>query len=181
MEPVKKFSILIMGIVLFSSMTMLIVGCGQKAQNEQGMGTAKQGMSFPDTTAASLWSYLQNADYQKNWKMWPGKSAFYPGQEPHGALLTNYVNDIAYNGIEAKNGMLPDHSIIVKENYKPDSTLDSYTVMYMVKGYNPAGGDWFWARFTPNGRVRLAGKGGMCLGCHEKQKANDYIWTASLK
>ncbi len=56
----------------------------------------------------ALWDYLKKENYAKNWKMWPGKEAFYPGQEPHGALLTTYVNKTAYMAIEGKKGQLPD-------------------------------------------------------------------------
>jgi len=55
---------------------------------------------------AALWDYLKKENYAKNWKMWPGKKALYPGKEPHGALLTTYVNKTAYAAIKAKKGML---------------------------------------------------------------------------
>jgi LPXTG-motif cell wall-anchored protein len=38
--------------------------------------------------------------------------------------------------------------------------------MYKVEGYNPEGGDWFWAKYQPDGSVDAAGKVASCAGCH---------------
>ena len=27
------------------------------------------------------------------------------------------------------------------------------TVMYRTKGYNPEGGDWYWAKYNPDGTI----------------------------
>ncbi len=129
----------------------------------------------------ALWDYLKKENYAKNWKMWPGKEAFYPGQEPHGALLTTYVNKTAYMAIEGKKGQLPDGAIIVKENYTADKKLAALTVMYKVKGYNPQAGDWFWVKYLPDGKIAVEGKVDACIQCHGMQKTNDYITTAPLK
>jgi len=129
----------------------------------------------------ALWDYLKKEDYAKNWKMLPGTTAFYAGKEPHGALLTTYVNKIAYDAIMGKQGMLPDGSIIVKENYSPDKKLGALTVMYKVKGYNPQAGDWFWVKYLPDGKVAVEGKVEACINCHTMAKATDYIFGASSK
>ncbi len=143
-----------------------------------GPGQAARG---GEPTAASLWDTLQKQDYAKTWKMWPGKTALYPGTQPHGALLTTYVNDTAYKAIGAKTGTLPDGTIIAKQNYSSDKKYQGLTAMWKVKGYNPAGDDWFWAQYGPDGKVAESGKVAMCMDCHAKNKANDYIMTAQLK
>jgi len=53
--------------------------------------------------------------------------------------------------------------------------------MYKVKGYNPKGGDWYWAQVTAGGKVTQEGKVDECIKCHEAQKTNDYTWTSKLK
>jgi hypothetical protein len=148
------------------------------ASTQAKMGTAKK---MPAADGKALWDYLKMEKYAKNWKMWPGKKAFYPGKEPHGALLTTYVNKIAYDAIKGKKGQLPDGAIIVKENYSPDKKLGALTVMYKVKGYNPAAGDWFWVKYLPDGKVAVEGKVDACINCHASAKANDYVGTAPLK
>jgi hypothetical protein len=113
--------------------------------------------------------------------MWPGKTALYKGTEPHGVLLTTYVNGAALKAIEGKKGSLPVGAIVAKENYMPDKKLAAITVMYKVKGYNPQAGDWFWVKYLPDGKIEAEGKVDMCIGCHGSKKENDYVFTGPLK
>jgi hypothetical protein len=142
----------------------------------------------PDTTGASVWAFLQDQDYQANWSTWPGKGMFYEGQEPHGMLLTTYLNENALVAITAKTGMMPDGAVIVKENYQPDSTLAAITVMYKVAGFNPEHSDWFFSKHLPTGALErmpdgraMEGRVPGCQSCHSEQKANDYLFTGSIQ
>jgi hypothetical protein len=139
----------------------------------QGKGPAAKG--------ASVWDYLKRAGFAKSWKMWPGTTATYQGPEPHGAFLTTYVNDTALKSINAKKGKFADGSIIAQENYSKDKKLKFIAVMYKVKGYNPQGGDWFWAQYKPDGRIESEGKVDECIKCHVAQKGNDYVYTSKMK
>jgi hypothetical protein len=132
-------------------------------------------------SGAALWDFLKKEEYEKNWKIWPGTAAFHHGTQPHGILLTTYVNPIALKAIAAKKGMLPYGSIIVTENYSTEKWLESLTVMYKIKGYNPGDNDWFWAKYGPEGTIAAEGKLNSCEDCHYQKKSNDYIWTARLK
>jgi len=138
---------------------------------------AKKG---PATDGKSVWDFVQKEKYQ-NWKMWPGTEAQYQGPEPHGAFLTTYVNQAAFDAIKGKKGKLPEGAMIVQDNFGKDKKLKWVDVMYKVKGYNPKGGDWFWAQFKPSGKVESEGKVDECIKCHEAQKGNDYTWTSKLK
>jgi hypothetical protein len=62
-----------------------------------------------------------------------------------------------------------------------DKKLVAITVMYKVKGYNPEAGDWFWAKYGPDGKIAAEGKVNSCIECHGAKKANDFIHTAALK
>jgi hypothetical protein len=55
------------------------------------------------------------------------------------------------------------------------------TVMYKFKGYNPEGGDWFWAKYARDGSVMASGKVEGCIKCHGRRKDNDYIYTGTVK
>lgn len=112
----------------------------------------------------------------KQWQLWPGKGEMYKGTEPHGALLTTYVDKTAYDSIKKMKGMA-DLSIIVNENYASNKQLMSINVMYKVKGYNPEAGDWFWAKYDNKFNIIAEGKISECLSCHSNVKNNDYIYT----
>ena len=111
--------------------------------------------------------------YQK-WHFFPGKEGIYKGRSPHGAFLKVYVNELAYKAA-IKDLPMPDGAIIVKENYGKDKkTLMAVTPMYKVKGYNPDAGDWFWAKYGPDGKVMAAGKIKGCIRCHGVKKNEDW-------
>lgn len=170
----KYLKPLLFGLVLaaFFAAPMLSVA-GEKGTSD-----------LPAATGQDLWSYLTKVKYQESFTLWPGKGKLYKGTEPHGALLTTYVNRSALGAIQGKKGTMPAGSIVVKENYMPDKKLAAITVMYKVAGYNPGGGDWFWAKYTPGGKIEAEGKSGMadmCIGCHGKAKGNDFLFTGELK
>lgn len=142
--------------------------------------------------ASDLWRKIQGEKYWVNWKMWPGKEALYTGgREPHGALLTTYINEPALKTFIDKREQMQPGAIIIKENYMPDKTLVSITVMHKIEGFNPKVNDWFWAKFEPDGTITtaekygqtliLAGKVATCIECHSEQSANDYIFTSPLR
>ncbi len=148
---------------------------GEAVMQEEGLA-----QELPDTTGAAVWAYLESADYRANWELWPGKGELYTGQEPHGALLTTYLNPAAYEALSGMAGSMPAGAIIVKENYMPDSTLAAITIMYKVDGYDPANNDWHWTKRLADGTIEVEGRGAGCIACHRTQQANDYVFTGSL-
>jgi hypothetical protein len=142
---------------------------------------SKEKTSMVPASGAALWDHMKKADYAKKWKMWPGTHALYPGKSPLGAFLTTYVNGPALKAIEAKKGALPDGAIIAKQNFDKDKKYVALTVMYKVKGYDPEEGDWFWAKYSPAGKVETEGKISGCINCHSKARDNDFVFTSSLK
>lgn len=123
----------------------------------------------PTVKAKALWDMMQSQNYQETWALYPGKGKLYKGQEPHGMLLTTYVNQEADKGLRSGNKELPKGSILIKENYMPDKTLAAVTVMDKT---GDGKDDWFWVKYNPDGSVAkmgdtpLAGKPGGCIGCH---------------
>ena len=96
--PWKFFWLPALGIL---SVVLVLAACGSDEPE------------LPDTTAASLMAYLDEVDYQANWSLWPDSTEKYPGEDPHGALLTIRMNDASFNAV---GGTMPDGAIIVKEN-----------------------------------------------------------------
>ncbi len=137
-------------------------------------------MALPDTTGAALWSYLGSADYRADWELWPDKGELYTGQEPHGMLLTTYLNPSAHEALTGMAGTMPTGAIIVKENYMPDSTLAATTVMYKADGFDPEHGNWYWLKVLADGTIEVQGRGAGCIACHSAEADNDYVFTGSL-
>ena len=135
------------------------------------------GESMPGADAGALWKHItQTSPYQK-WEFWPGHAGMYPGKSPHGAFLKLYANESAIEAAKA-GAPMPEGAIIVKENYgKDQKTLMAVTPMYRIKGYNPEGGDWFWGKYGPDGKVMASGKPKGCISCHSVQKDKDWLFT----
>ena len=131
-------------------------------------------------TAETLWKFLQGQGYPLSWHYVPGEPAGkYKGGAPHGAILRTFTNDIAFDALSKKAFPLPEGAVVVKENYMPDGKLAAITVMQKIKDFNPEGGDWFWAKYTPDGTVQASGKVGGCIGCHAQKKASDWIFSGN--
>lgn len=128
--------------------------------------------------ASDLWQQIQGAKYQDNWSLFPGKGKLYKGTEPHGMLLTTYVNKTAEQALTSGAKELPKGSILIKENYMPDKTLAAITVMEKT---GDGKDDWFWVKYNPDGTIATmemekdgmkvnmpvaGGKETMCAMCH---------------
>jgi len=159
---------------------MFILGVGIAADAIHEIIPSETQITMPGPTAEKVNEYIVKYDPYRAWSLWPKKGRLYKGTEPHGALLTTFINDTAYLSIRKKKGMY-DGSIIVKENYTADKKFVALSVMYKVKGYNPSAGDWFWAQYDPDGKAIAEGRVKKCIDCHSKKKGNDYIFTGEVK
>lgn len=159
-------------LVLLTALSLSACGGG-------GGGASTPSATAVGADAVKLYDFIAKQTPYTNWSLWPGTSKFSSGNAPHGALVTTYVNDIAASSIQAQNGMA-DGSIIVKENYMADKTLAGLTVMYKIKGYNAAAGDWYWVNYKPDGTSMASGQVQMCIDCHTQAKTNDYLFTGKV-
>ncbi len=146
-----------------------------------GIACSSDDLELPDTDGAAVWAFLQDAEYQEQWELWPGKGELYEGGEPHGALFTTYLNPTAFGALAEKAGSMPHGSMIVKENYTADRVFDLVTVMYKADGYNPDNNDWFWAKIKADGTVDAEGQVRGCQACHSQGADNDFVLTGDLR
>ncbi len=161
-------------------LTACVLALGAACSTGEGGDEGEAAYALPDTTAEALWAHMEEAVYTENWTLWPDKGALYMGTEPHGMLLTTYLNDLALDAVTNKAGAMSAGAIVVKENYMPDSTLAAITIMYKSEGYNPDANDWFFVKRLADGTVEASGRVGMCQGCHAQVADNDYLFTGSL-
>ena len=86
--PRMLFCLSALGIL---SVALLLAACGSSSAPE-----------LPDTTSASVLTYLEEVDYRNNddWKLWPGTGEKYQGGDPTVCLLTTYLNPAAFEAIQ---------------------------------------------------------------------------------
>jgi len=124
---------------------------------------------------------------------------FFAGADPHGRVLelargSLEIND--HTGIfRLKRSYDEAGTRVEKVRREPDAWLSFYTVMFRREaGYAPDTGNWFWAKFRPDGdlaRKRIDGKAvpvagrvslkpdggyGGCLFCHASAGGGDYTF-----
>jgi hypothetical protein len=133
---------------------------------------------MPGADPDNLWNYITKVSPYKKWAFWPDHQGMQQGRAPHGPLHKVYVNEPA---LKSKTPPVQYGSIEVKENYSPDKELKAITVMYKIKGYNPKDGDWFWVKYTPQGKAEKYGKPKGCIGCHGTRAKNDFILVHEFK
>jgi len=133
----------------------------------------------------AFWTYLTKGTHRYDqWGPFPGRTAdLYEGESPHGAHLKLIGNRIARENAAT----LPLGSILIKENYDEDKkTLLAITVMYRVKDFDPANGNWYWIKYLPDGKVatvttdkgttRLLGRVKGCIECHKGAEGDDFAF-----
>lgn len=141
--------------------------------------------------ASDLWNWMVDAGLA-------GESAIqalpYEGIEPHGLMLETFYTRATIAG--------HDGALVVKRNYGPEGVtadqvlsdrmghLAAITVMFRrAEGYDEETGNWFYAKYLPDGSVEpnpagvplagLVGKGGDagCIPCHASAGGGDYLYT----
>ena len=127
---------------------------------------------MPKADPDALWNHITKEDPYTKWEFWPDHQGMQPGRAPHGPLHKVYVNDRA---IKSSKPPVQYGSIAVKENYGKDEQLKAITVMCKLAGYNPDAGDWFWAKYSLDGKADKYGKPAGCVGCHGTRAKNDFI------
>lgn len=158
------------------------------SQSAWGQGSGSSRLSPPRQTRPqtpaefqqSLWKHITEKSPYREWTRLPaGAEEPQSSGEAHGPWVKTYVNSVA-----AKNpARLGYGSILVNEEYDDDkTTLKAVSVMYCVKGADPAHYDWFWLKYSPDGKVMrtprndggkpIAGKVQNCIACHQKARVD---------
>jgi len=140
------------------------------------------------TYAAALWQTMLERELA-------GETAIqafpYPGTDPHGMMLETFYTEATIDG----------HSgdLVVKRNYGLEGVsvdevlgargdhLESVTIMFRRSDeYAPDAGNWFWAKYLPDGSLDqtpdglpLAGMAQGCISCHVDADGGDYLFTTN--
>lgn len=133
---------------------------------------------MPGPDAQKLWEHITKESPYTDWGFWKDHAEMQPGNAPHGPFHKVYVNDVLQKAAVVP---VPYGSIQVKESYDQNKKLVAITVMYKVKDFNPAAGDWYWVKYSLAGKAGPSGKVQGCIGCHAVKADNDYILVHTIK
>ncbi len=110
--------------------------------------------------AAELWSRIQDAQY-RSWVRAPGYATRRPTDAPHSDAVEIFVNDVVQSALAGPAiTAWPEGSLIVKDGYDSDGTLD------IVAAMEKRGAGWFWVEWAADGESLYSGKPSICTDCH---------------
>ena len=110
--------------------------------------------------AAELWTRIHDANY-RSWVRAPGYATRKPTDAPHSDAVEIFVNDVVQNALVGSAiTSWPDGSIIVKDGFDSDGSLDIVAVM------EKRGTAWFWVEWSEDGESLYSGKPSICTDCH---------------
>ncbi len=159
-------------LIVFSAV-LLVLSAALLAGGEEKKMMMKS--NFPPPEGKAFLNYITEVSPYQGWGVWPGHEGLEEGKSPHGKFIKLLANPVALKA--AREGKeLPHGAIIMKENFNENKELVALTPMYRVKGYNPEGGDWYWAKMGPDGTIMAEGKIKGCIDCHAKVKKKDWIF-----
>jgi hypothetical protein len=116
----------------------------------------------------------------------------YEGTTPHGVMLETFYTETSVDGHTG--------ALVIKRNYgaedvtvddvldAPADHLQAVTIMFRrAEGYAPDSGDWFWAKYLPDGTLdqtpdgtAIAGLAQGCIACHSGA-GEDYLFTTDAE
>ena len=131
----------------------------EKSEEMHDAQVEKLNEKAPEEIAAELWSLIQKEQY-KQWKELPGTGMLTKSAENKKVTTKSYVNNIAYQAVEKKEKSLPPGSIVVKERYDDQDQLEAISAMINLGGNNPTDINWFWAKYSPDGKPLKYGETG---------------------
>lgn len=138
--------------------------------------------------AGQLWQTMQDRNLAGD----DAVQAFpYPGTDPHGMMLETFYTDATVDGHTG--------TLVIKRNYGPEGVtvdqvlgspgdhLAAVTIMFRrAEGYAPDAGNWFWAKYLPDGTLDqtpdgtpIAGMAQGCISCHASAEGGDYLFTTN--
>jgi len=76
------------------------------------------------------------------------------------------------------NASFPEGSLIVKELYADEKSLDLYAILFKdSKNVDADAKGWVWGYIRPGGNVAVSAskKGSSCINCHSQSENIDYV------
>jgi hypothetical protein len=155
-----------------------------------------KGPKMPAANGAEVLEYFMKTSPYTSWNLLPvakypntirteyirsGSHRFFNGK-----IAKTYYNDIGTKALNAGEATMPVGTMIVvpRWNPAPDGSIapedkpDDIVVMYRVKGYDAANGDWFYMAYAGD-KITAEGKVEKCQTCHLAVKDKDFRFTDS--
>ena len=170
----------------------LIAGCKTNNQdNETSLNRTDDGLSQDSSTDVKLMvgteelilETLRSGSYRQSGFDKVNQTSFHTSLNGE-QLIDLYISDFSterYQRIDPnEEGSLadvPPSTLIIREVWNPDNTLDKYTVMMKQSpGYFPEGGDFFYGVVDTEGNFLKKGALQDCASCHKPRETDGFLF-----
>ncbi len=143
-----------------------------------GCGPAGEAGLSDRELAEGLWRLSRDWPAWAAPEGWEGTQASSPEAEgSHGVYTEIRLNALAEGTL---GGDVREGGILLSLALEDDGeTVRQWAAMRKIPGYDGEHGDWFWARYSPEGEVQISGSATDCIRCH--LNGTDYVYTAWLR
>lgn len=164
-------------------LVILSGGCGDDSTEGAG-GSGSGGGSSSTGVAAEPGPGDFAADFETSSAFFTKMAAPVMGTSPHGTQQTWYSANVR-ELIESSSFTVPEGTVSIKRfDRDSDGTNDGLAVMIKKEaGYDAANNDWYYDMRMLDGSIMPdppAGKIGVCIDCHKKDAATDYLAATGL-
>ncbi len=144
----------------------LVLACGvNSAEN----GDSGDGNGSDTGFSTEVQAYLEQSEVAlegyEDWDQLDDWTGIQPGESVHGDYVEIWLNSEAFETIQDQTSAdMPVGALLAKQGWdEADGTsARNFTVMYKVD----ADYGWFWASWSSDGEVLMAGQPDACTGCH---------------
>gem|GEM_PF-1884727 len=153
-------------------------------QIEADASSSPQTPNSPDASAAEPGPGEFKSDYRTSSAFFTKMSQAVKGASPHGSVRIWYSTNIKDLASQTSFSV-PEGTVAIKEfDETGDGSKTGIAVMVKKeKGYDSANNDWYYEMRDANGAALpqpAPGKVAMCIGCHLKDRATDFLGGTQL-
>lgn len=162
---------------ILAAVAAAVEGCESPSATPTATATATPSPVFdpqnPPTSAGPLRQWLIAGMYGG----WHAESAVHPSGGPHGGSVRTFLNDAAFDSLQAGNAQHPRGAAVVKELYFGTERVLGWAAEIKLDDDSAGGANWYWYE-----GASLAGRGlTICTSCHGSDyrdfRSKDFILT----
>jgi hypothetical protein len=161
-------------LILLLSLTLIFFSCKKEEETIYNSETNTDLELYQKAKATTNFSWYKNID-----SLFKKSSGSGHGQ----AYFKTRFNAIAASKLTSEgkvqnNASFPEGSLIVKELYADEKSLDLYAILFKdSKNVDADAKGWVWGYIRPGGNVAVSAskKGSSCINCHSQSENIDYV------
>jgi hypothetical protein len=161
-------------IIFIVAITLVFVSCKKEEETIQNSDTNSDLLLYEKAKITSNFTWYKNVDSLFKKSSGSGHGQAYFKTRFNAIAASKLTNE----GKIQNNALFPEGSLIVKELYADEKSLDLYAILFKdSKNVDADAKGWVWGYIRPGGNVAVSAskKGSSCINCHSQSENIDYV------